>query len=96
MQYDNVIVLKETPFFNMRYHVKLLVLGVKSLLKLSVTKRVTLQGASVSKASREPGTVGVPHFMRGLTLCSLKVVLVKMYKIFEFYRFYVFVFLAGK
>lgn len=47
------------------------------------------------KTSQKPDTAWyVPHFMHILTLCcSLKVVLVKMYKISEFY---VFVFLAGK
>lgn len=46
-QYDNVIVLKENLVFNMQYHVKLLVLGIKSTVEMSVTKPALLQGAGM-------------------------------------------------
>lgn len=79
----------------MRYQVKLLVLGIKSTVEMNVTKLNMLQGAGmIRKTYQKPHTVWfVPHFMHILTLCcSLKIVLVKMYKISEFYSFYGLVF----
>lgn len=47
----------------------------------------------IRKTYQKPDTVWyVPHFMHILTLCSFTIVLVKMYKISEFYSFYVLVF----
>lgn len=99
-QSDNVIVLKENLVFNMRYHVKIICIRNKvHCWKLNVTKCIMLQGAGmIRKTFQKPDTVWyVPHFMHILTLCcSFKIVLVKMYKISEFYNFLYLFFLAGK
>lgn len=69
-QFDNVIVLKENLFFDMRYHVKWLMLGISPLLKLNVTKLIMLQGAGmIRKTYRSQIQCGMCHISCTFWLC---------------------------
>lgn len=60
-QSDSVTVFKENLVFNMRYHVKLLVLGIKSTVEVECH---LLKGTSMIRTYEKPDTVWyVPHFM---------------------------------
>lgn len=61
-QSDNVIVLTENLVFNMRYHVKLLVLGINSTVEMNVTKLIMLQGAGmIRKTTKSHIQCGLCH-----------------------------------
>lgn len=80
---SDVTVFKENFVFNMQYHVKLLVLGVKSTVEVECHVTTLFKRNHVIRTCQKPDTVCcVPHIMHILSLCCLfKIVLVKMYKI---------------